>query len=84
VVLGDRLINGQPLPADFQLQTYVDSAVSMAKLRKTFRGYCQQTDTHLPQATVREAILSSAHLRQSEWVPMEEIQAQYVFTLYDQ
>lgn len=36
-------------------------------------------DTHLPQATVRESILASAHLRQSEWVPMEEIKAQYVF-----
>lgn len=59
VVSGDRFINGQPLPSDFQAQT----------------GYCQQTDTHLPQATVREAILSSAHLRQSEFVPMEEIQA---------
>ncbi|KAG1859914.1 ABC-2 type transporter-domain-containing protein [Suillus tomentosus] len=59
VVLGDRFINGQPLPADFQAQT----------------GYCQQMDTHLPQATVREAILSSAHLRQSEFVPMEEIRA---------
>lgn len=35
-------------------------------------------DTHLPQATVREAILSSAHLRQSEFVPMEEIRAQCV------
>ncbi|KAJ8595721.1 hypothetical protein M405DRAFT_806639 [Rhizopogon salebrosus TDB-379] len=59
VVSGDRFINGQPLPADFQSQT----------------GYCQQMDTHLPQATVREAILSSAHLRQSEWVPIEEIRA---------
>jgi ATP-binding cassette subfamily G (WHITE) protein 2 (SNQ2) len=59
VISGDRFINGQPLPSDFQAQT----------------GYCQQTDTHLPQATVRETILSSAHLRQSEFVPMEEIQA---------
>jgi hypothetical protein len=39
-------------------------------------------DTHLPQATVREAILSSAHLRQSEFVPMEEIQAQCVLLFY--
>ncbi|KAG1861109.1 ABC-2 type transporter-domain-containing protein [Suillus subalutaceus] len=59
VVSGDRFINGQPLPSDFQAQT----------------GYCQQMDTHLPQATVRETILASAHLRQSEFVPMEEIQA---------
>jgi ABC-type multidrug transport system ATPase subunit len=50
----------------------------MGNAKTTFRGYCQQTDTHLPQATVRETILSSAHLRQSEFVPMEEIQAQCV------
>ncbi|KAG2356782.1 pleiotropic drug resistance ABC transporter [Suillus spraguei] len=59
IVSGDRLINGQSLPSDFQAQT----------------GYCQQMDTHLPQATVRETVLSSAHLRQSEFVPMEEIQS---------
>ncbi|OJA14947.1 hypothetical protein AZE42_03704 [Rhizopogon vesiculosus] len=57
VISGDLFINGRPLPTDFQSQT----------------GYCQQMDTHLPQATVRESILSSAHLRQSEYVPMEEI-----------
>jgi hypothetical protein len=51
----------------------------MDETEKELRGYCQQMDTHLPQATVREAILSSAHLRQSEWVPIEEIRAQYVF-----
>ncbi|KAG2062951.1 hypothetical protein BDR04DRAFT_1164429 [Suillus decipiens] len=48
IISGDRFINRQPLPSDFQAQT----------------GYCRQTDTHLPQATIRETILSSAHLRQ--------------------
>ncbi|KAG1763106.1 ABC-2 type transporter-domain-containing protein [Suillus occidentalis] len=61
VVTGDRLVSGQPLPADFQAQT----------------GYCQQMDTHLPQATVREALLFSAHLRQPQTVPMAEL-AEYV------
>ncbi|KAG2049210.1 hypothetical protein BDR06DRAFT_975405 [Suillus hirtellus] len=49
------------------------------KTNKTVIDYSAQCpcpmDTHLPQATVREAILSSAHLRQSEFVPMEEIRA---------
>ncbi|KAG0700792.1 ABC-2 type transporter-domain-containing protein [Suillus ampliporus] len=58
VVTGDRLVSGHPLPADFQAQT----------------GYCQQMDTHLPEATVREALLFSAHLRQSETVPMAELE----------
>ncbi|KAG2131009.1 ABC-2 type transporter-domain-containing protein [Suillus clintonianus] len=58
VVTGDRLVSGQPLPADFQAQT----------------GYCQQMDTHLPQATVREALLFSAHLRQPQTVPMAELE----------
>ncbi|KAG2062978.1 P-loop containing nucleoside triphosphate hydrolase protein, partial [Suillus decipiens] len=51
IISGDRFINRQPLPSDFQAQT----------------GYCRQTDTHLPQATIRETILSSAHLRQLEF-----------------
>ncbi|OAX36454.1 pleiotropic drug resistance ABC transporter [Rhizopogon vinicolor AM-OR11-026] len=59
VVSGDRFVNGHPLPADFQAQT----------------GYCQQTDTHLPQTTVREALLFSARLRQPESVPSVELEA---------
>ena len=35
-------------------------------------GYCQQTDTHLPQATVREALVFSAKLRQPPDVPLAE------------
>ncbi|TFK22472.1 hypothetical protein FA15DRAFT_757994 [Coprinopsis marcescibilis] len=56
IVTGDMLVNGQPLPADFQSQT----------------GYCQQMDTHLGTATVREALLFSAKLRQPASVPLKE------------
>ncbi|KAI6026023.1 ABC-2 type transporter-domain-containing protein [Pisolithus marmoratus] len=56
VVSGDRFVNGHSLPADFQAQT----------------GYCQQMDTHLPETTVREALLFSAKLRQPKSVPLEE------------
>ncbi|KAG2118374.1 ABC-2 type transporter-domain-containing protein [Suillus clintonianus] len=59
VVTGDRFVNGQPLPVDFQART----------------GYCQQLDTHLPEATVREALLFSANLRQSQSVPRAEKEA---------
>ena len=56
VVTGERYMNGHPLPSDFQAHT----------------GYCQQLDTHLPTATVREALLFSANLRQPQSVPLEE------------
>ncbi|KAG2159222.1 ABC-2 type transporter-domain-containing protein [Suillus bovinus] len=59
VVTGNRFVNGQPVPADFQAQT----------------GYCQQMDTHLAQTTVREALLFSARLRQPESVPSVELEA---------
>ncbi|KAF9479336.1 pleiotropic drug resistance ABC transporter [Pholiota conissans] len=59
VVTGDRLVNGQALPADFQSQS----------------GYCQQMDTHVPYNTVREALLFSAKLRQPPSVPIEEKEA---------
>ncbi|KAG2044053.1 pleiotropic drug resistance ABC transporter [Suillus americanus] len=59
VVTGERFFGGQPLPIDFQAQT----------------GYCQQLDTHLPEATVREALLFSANLRQPQSVPLAEKEA---------
>ncbi|KAF8329221.1 pleiotropic drug resistance ABC transporter [Amanita rubescens] len=59
VVRGDFLVNGQRLPIDFQAQT----------------GYCQQMDTHVPSATVREALLFSANLRQPASVPSAEKEA---------
>ncbi|KAK7025542.1 ATP-binding cassette transporter snq2 [Paramarasmius palmivorus] len=59
VVTGDRFVNGHPLPSDFQAQT----------------GYCQQMDTHVPAATVREALLFSAKLRQPHSVPLAEKEA---------
>ncbi|KAG0701470.1 ABC-2 type transporter-domain-containing protein [Suillus ampliporus] len=62
VVAGDRFVNGQSLPIDFQAQMRVF-------------GYCQQLDTHLPEATVREALLFSANLRQPQSVPLAEKEA---------
>ncbi|OSX63435.1 hypothetical protein POSPLADRAFT_1074039 [Postia placenta MAD-698-R-SB12] len=59
VVTGDRLMNGQRLPVDFRAQT----------------GYVQQMDTHLPTATVREALLFSAKLRQPASVSLAEKEA---------
>ncbi|KAF9555317.1 pleiotropic drug resistance ABC transporter [Agrocybe pediades] len=56
VISGHKYINGQSLPDDFQSQT----------------GYCQQLDTHIPRATVREALLFSAQLRQPSSVPSSE------------
>jgi len=59
VVTGDRLMNGQALPVDFRAQT----------------GYVQQMDTHLSTATVREALLFSAKLRQPASVSLAEKEA---------
>ncbi|KAI0318674.1 ABC-2 type transporter-domain-containing protein [Amylostereum chailletii] len=59
VVAGERLVNGHPLPADFQAQT----------------GYCQQMDTHLREMTVRESLLFSAKLRQPPSVSLAEKEA---------
>ncbi|THU77874.1 hypothetical protein K435DRAFT_812067 [Dendrothele bispora CBS 962.96] len=67
VVTGDKFVNGQPLPWDFQLQTSNENS-----------GYCQQTDTHLGDQTVREALLFSAKLRQPMSVPIAEKEA-YMF-----
>ncbi|EMD36973.1 hypothetical protein CERSUDRAFT_114880 [Gelatoporia subvermispora B] len=59
VITGNRFMNGNPLPPDFQAQT----------------GYCQQMDTHLATATVREALLFSAKLRQPQSTPLAEKEA---------
>ncbi|KAG9313752.1 P-loop containing nucleoside triphosphate hydrolase protein [Chiua virens] len=59
VVRGDCLVNGHPLPVDFQAQT----------------AYVQQTDTHIPETTVREALCFSANLRQPTYVPTAEKEA---------
>ena len=77
IVSGDRLVNGQSLPIDFQAQTYV---YSIHVRLNTFddvicSGYVQQMDTHMPQCTVREALLFSAKLRQPASVPLAEKEA---------
>ncbi|KAG6877003.1 hypothetical protein C0993_011111 [Termitomyces sp. T159_Od127] len=59
IIEGDRLVNGQQPPLDFQSQS----------------GYCQQMDTHIPTDTVREALRLSASLRQPASVPEVEKEA---------
>ena len=76
VVTGDMLVNGRPLPVDFQSQSYVERLDPRAWLIG-FRGYCQQMDTHVPFSTVREALLFSAKLRQPSSVPVAEKEAWY-------
>ena len=77
VVRGDRFVNGQPLPKDFQAQTYGTQLVSCgnALTLKLSSGYCQQVDTHLETSTVREALLFSAKMRQPPSVPLAEKEA---------
>lgn len=78
VVRGDFLVNGQRLPIDFQAQTYVFLAINLCNETDNIlfrRGYCQQMDTHVPSATVREALLFSAKLRQPASVPSAEKEA---------
>ncbi|OBZ73443.1 Brefeldin A resistance protein [Grifola frondosa] len=59
VITGDCYLGGNPLPSDFQAQA----------------GYCQQMDVHLPAASVREALLFSAKLRQPRSVSAAEREA---------
>ena len=51
---------------------YVRGGSPLAFIRS---GYCQQTDTHVKSATVREALLFSAQLRQPASVPLAEKEA---------
>lgn len=53
---GSILIDGRPQGISFQRTT----------------GYCEQLDVHEPTATVREALLFSAVLRQPSSVPYDE------------
>ncbi|KAL0563795.1 ATP-binding cassette transporter snq2, partial [Marasmius crinis-equi] len=78
VVKGDIFVNGQSLPKDFGTQTYGSLCLlsyTTDVLTLLFNsGFCQQTDTHLGTATVREALLFSATLRQPSSVPSAEKQ----------
>jgi ATP-binding cassette subfamily G (WHITE) protein 2 (SNQ2) len=56
VIEGSILVNGRPLPVSFQRSA----------------GYCEQMDVHEPTATVREALIISARLRQPSEVPDSE------------
>jgi len=76
VVTGDSFVNGQGLTADFQAQTLVFSASQqLGRSDTSDSGYCQQMDTHEPTATVREALLFSAKLRQPPSIPLAEKEA---------
>jgi ATP-binding cassette subfamily G (WHITE) protein 2 (SNQ2) len=56
VVSGDMLVDGKPLPRDFQRGT----------------GFCEQMDLHDGTATIREAFEFSAILRQDNKIPRQE------------
>ena len=80
VVTGNRFINGQPLPSDFQSQTCIfpfNFGVDLQLNSHSWlsSAYCQQMDTHAPFSTVREALLFSAKLRQPPSVPLAEKEA---------
>jgi ABC-type multidrug transport system fused ATPase/permease subunit len=53
---GSIMVNGKPQGISFQRTT----------------GYCEQNDIHEPAATVKEALLFSARLRQNHDIPDEE------------
>lgn len=55
-IYGSILIDGEPQGISFQRTT----------------GYCEQMDIHEATATVKEALVFSATLRQPEHVPMGE------------
>lgn len=56
VVTGSMLVDGRPVPLDFQRGT----------------GYCEQMDLHEGTATIREALEFSAVLRQDRRIPRQE------------
>jgi ATP-binding cassette subfamily G (WHITE) protein 2 (SNQ2) len=66
VVTGDMLVDGRPLDIEFQRGT----------------GFCEQMDLHDGTATIKEALLFSAILRQDRSVPREEKVA-YVDTIIE-
>ncbi|KAJ8132750.1 hypothetical protein O1611_g874 [Lasiodiplodia mahajangana] len=69
IVKGSILINGEPQGISFQRDT----------------GYCEQNDVHEATATVREALLFSARLRQPDHVPdVEKVEyVEYIMSLLE-
>ena len=55
-ITGSILVNGKPQNISFQRTT----------------GYCEQLDVHEPSATVKEALIFSALLRQPAHIPRQE------------
>lgn len=66
VITGDMLVDGKPLGPSFKRDT----------------GFCEQMDLHDGTATIREALVFSAVLRQNSGTPMKEKLA-YVDTVLD-
>lgn len=58
------MVNGKPQVMSFQRST----------------GYCEQNDICEPTATVFEALMFSAKLRQNVKVPIDESDAMFSFT----
>lgn len=69
------LSTGSPFPQTFRLRRESTCYWSGSFVDNSCSGYCQQMDTHLPQMTVREALLFSARLRQPESVPSAELES---------
>ncbi|CAK7204324.1 ATP-binding cassette transporter snq2 [Sporothrix eucalyptigena] len=65
-IRGSILVDGRPLPVSFQRMA----------------GYCEQLDVHESYATVREALIFSALLRQPRSVPRAE-KVKYVESIID-
>lgn len=67
---------GMSYPAIFRpKRTLIKISSESPSTQDDCRGYCQQMDTHLATATVREALLFSAKMRQPPSIPDSEKEA---------
>jgi ABC-type multidrug transport system ATPase subunit len=69
------LLTGSPFPQTSRLRRELICDYLRSFVDIPCSGYCQQMDTHLPQTTVREALLFSARLRQPQSVPPSELES---------